>query len=149
MRSSLFKRPGRRFSHDRGAALIEAALVMPMMLMLTVGVWTTARAWNVQSTMDHAAREATRYGATEVPWDGTSAVAVRAVVDQELAASAIVPADVTTVCIAQGNAPCGLAAIPGVDQVAVELSLNNYQLDFIFFSINVDLTASAVARWEG
>ena len=111
MRSSMFKPPGRRLSHDRGAALVEAALVMPMMLMLTV--------------------------------------AVRAVVDQELSASAIVPADVTTVCIAQGNAPCGGAAIPGVDQVAVELSLNNYQMDFIFFSISVDLTASAVSRWEG
>jgi Flp pilus assembly protein TadG len=128
---------------------MEAALVMPMLLMLTVGVWTTARAWNVHSTMDHAAREAVRYGATEVPWDGNSATAVRAVIDQELQASAINPADVATVCIAEGNAPCGLAAIPGVDQVAVELTWNNYQLDFIFFSIDVDLKASAVSRWEG
>jgi Flp pilus assembly protein TadG len=149
MRSRNFKRPGRFFSRDRGAALMEAALVMPMLLMLTVGVWMTARAWNVHSTMDHAAREGARYGATEVPWDGTSAAAVRAVVDQELQASAIAPADVATVCIAQGNAPCGLAAIPGSDQVAVELSWTNYKMDFIFFSISVDLTASAVSRWEG
>ena len=149
MKSRIFTRPGHRLSHDRGAALMEAALVMPLLLMLTVGVWTTARAWNVHSTMDHAAREAARYGATEVPWDGTSTAAVRAVVDQELQASAITPADVATVCIDQGNAPCGLAAIPGVDQVAVELSWNNYQMDFIFFSIDVDLKASAVSRWEG
>ncbi|MDR9450857.1 MAG: TadE/TadG family type IV pilus assembly protein [Acidimicrobiia bacterium] len=149
MTSRIFKRPGRRFSDDRGAALMEAALVMPILLMLTVGVWTTARAWNVHSTLDHAAREGARHGATEVPWDGTSAAAVQAVVDQELAASAIAPADVATVCIAQGSAPCGLAAIPGVDQVAVELSRNNYQMDFIFFSVSVDLTASAVSRWEG
>lgn len=149
MRSRIFTRPGQRLSHDRGAALMEAALVMPMLLMLTVGVWTTARAWNVHSTMDHAAREAARYGATEVPWDANSATAVQAVIDQELQASAINPADVATVCIAEGNAPCGLAAIPGVDQVVVELSWNNYQLDFIFFSIDVDLKASAVSRWEG
>ena len=149
MRSRVFKRPGRSLSRDRGAALIEAALVMPMLLMLTVGVWTTARAWNVHSTLDHAAREAVRYGATEVPWDGTSVGAIRAVADQELQASAILPADVATVCIAQGNAPCGLAAIAGVDQVAVELSWTNYKLDFIFFSIDVDLKASAVSRWEG
>jgi Flp pilus assembly protein TadG len=145
----MLKRPGRLFSGDRGAALMEAALVMPMLLMLTVGVWTTARAWNVHSTMDHAAREAARYGATEVPWDGTSTAAVRAVVDQELQASAINPADVTTVCIGQGSAPCSLNAIAGVDQVAVELIWTNYQMDFIFFSIGVDLTASAVSRWEG
>lgn len=149
MRSTKSPRPRRFFSQDRGAALLEAALVMPLMLMLTVGVWTTARAWNVSSTLDHAAREAARYGATEVPWDGTSAAKVRAVADQELQASAIVPADVATVCIGQGNAPCSLGAIPDVDQVAVQLSWNNYQMDFIFFSINVDLTASAVSRWEG
>ena len=128
---------------------MEAALVMPLMLMLTVGVWTTARAWNVHSTLDHAAREAARYGATEVPFDGTAPANVRAVVDQVLQASAIVPADVATDCIAEGSAPCSYGAIPGVDQVAVELSWNNYQLDFIFFSITVDLEASAVSRWEG
>jgi Flp pilus assembly protein TadG len=128
---------------------MEAALVMPLLLMLTVGVWTTARAWNVHSTLDHAAREAARYGATEVPWDGTSGSDVRAVADQELQASAIAPADVATVCIAQGAGPCGLAAVPGADQVAVQLAWNNYQLDFIFFSIAVDLSASAVSRWEG
>ncbi len=149
MRSRDSKRPGRFFSGDRGAALMEAALVMPLMLMLTVGVWTTARAWNVHSTLDHAAREAARYGATEVPWGGTSAAIVRAVADQELQASAIVPADVTTVCIAEGSAPCGLGAIPDVDQVAVQLSWDNYRMDFIFFTISVDLKASAVSRWEG
>ena len=85
------RRPGRFFSRDRGAALMEAALVMPLMLMLTVGVWTTARAWNVHSTLDHAAREAARYGATEVPFDGTSPAEVRAVADQVLQASAIRP----------------------------------------------------------
>lgn len=144
------RRPRRFFSRDRGAALMEAALVMPLMLMLTVGVWTTARAWNVHSTLDHAAREAARYGATEVPWDSTASPAkVRAVVDQALQASAIAPADVATDCIDEGSAPCGYGAIAGVEQVAVELSWNNYQLDFIFFSISVDLSASAVSRWEG
>jgi Flp pilus assembly protein TadG len=128
---------------------MEAALVMPLMLMLTVGVWTTARAWNVHSTLDHAAREAARYGATEVPFDGTAPANVRAVVDQVLQASAISPGDVNTDCIGKGSAPCSYSAIPGVAQVAVELSWNNYQLDFIFFSISVDLNASAVSRWEG
>ena len=149
MSSGNSRRPRRFFSNDRGAALMEAALVMPLMLMLTVGVWTTARAWNVHSTLDHAAREAARYGATEVPFDAASPAKVRAVADQVLQASAILPADVATDCIAEGSAPCGYGAIPGVDQVAVELSWNNYQLDFIFFSFTVDLTASAVSRWEG
>jgi len=149
LRSRIFTRPGHRLSHDRGAALMEAALVMPLLLMLTVGVWTTARAWNVHSTLDHAAREAARYGATEVPWDGASVAKVRAVADQELQASAIAPTSVATVCIAQGSAPCGLGAIPDVDQVVVQMSWDNYQMDFIFFTLSVDLKASAVSRWEG
>ena len=54
----------RRLREDRGAALVEAALVLPMLLMLTFGIWTTARAWNVHNVLDHAAREAARYAAT-------------------------------------------------------------------------------------
>ncbi|NIN10359.1 MAG: pilus assembly protein, partial [Gemmatimonadales bacterium] len=48
---------------DRGAALVEAALVMPLLLMLTLGIWATARAWNVHNVLDHASREAARFGA--------------------------------------------------------------------------------------
>ena len=128
---------------------MEAALVMPLMLMLTVGVWTTARAWNVHSTLDHAAREAARYGATEVPFDGTAPANVRAVVDQVLQASAISPSRCCYRLHSRGQRTLRYGAIPGVDQVAVELSWNNYQMDFIFFSISVDLSASAVSRWEG
>ena len=55
---------GRLPREERGAALVEAALVLPMLLMLTFGIWTTARAWNVHNVLDHAAREAARYAAT-------------------------------------------------------------------------------------
>ncbi len=139
---------------DRGAALVEAALVMPLLMLLTVGIWTTARAWNVHNTLDHAAREAARYGATEVPWDGSSVANVRAIADQELQAASIAPADVATVCINKedaGNDPCPLVGLGSTStpQVAVVLQWQNYPLDFVFFSIDVDLQAAAVARWEG
>jgi Flp pilus assembly protein TadG len=140
-----------RLSEERGASLVEAALILPLLVMLTVGIWASARAWNVHNTLDHAAREAARYGATEVPWDGTSAAAVRAVADQELTASAINPVDVATVCIAKGDAgsdPCGLGST-SAPQVSVVIEWQNYPLDFVFFSINVDMRASAVSRWEG
>lgn len=146
---------------DRGAALVEAALVLPLLLMLTLGIWTTARAWNVHNTLDHAAREAARFGATEVPWnDGgntptcgnvTSEEAVRCIADQELQAASIAPTDVASVCIDKadpGNNPCGLGAT-STPQVAVVLEWQNYPLDFVFFSFNVNLRVSAVARWEG
>ena len=55
----------RKGKTDRGAALIEAAMVLPILLRLTFRIWATARAWNVHNTIDHAAREAARFGATE------------------------------------------------------------------------------------
>ena len=82
---------------ERGAALTEAALVMPLLLLLVFGIWTVARAYNVRNTMEHAVREAVRFGATELPWDGTSVGQVEAVVDTKFNTSAI-PRPWSTLC---------------------------------------------------
>lgn len=136
---------------DRGATLVETALVLPLLLLLTFGIWAVARAWNVHNTMEHAAREAVRFAATELPWDGTSVSQVEAVIDAELATSAIPPADVATLCLdAPGPTPCGFAATAqGYDQVAVRIQYANYPLNFLFFNTTVNLTVEAVGRYEG
>jgi Flp pilus assembly protein TadG len=69
---------------ERGAALVEMALVLPFLLLLIVGIWTTARAFNVKNTMDHAVREAARQGATIDPWETGSPNDLRILVDGEL-----------------------------------------------------------------
>lgn len=147
----------KRAHDDRGAALVEMALVMPLLLLLVVGIWATARAFNVKNTMDHAVREAARYGATVDPWDsGAAPDAVRALIDAELSAAAIVTSDVDTVCIVQVLETadgCDLAGTPQVtnaptDQVVVKIEYPDYRLDFIFFSTTVNLQSSAIARWE-
>ena len=82
-------------------------MVLPILLLLTFGIWGTARAWNVHNTIDHAAREAARFGATEEPWvSGTSDISVRAVADLELTASTIDPdaREMTSQC---SNGPRG------------------------------------------
>lgn len=139
---------------ERGAALVEAAMVLPFLMLLTFGIWTTARAWNVNNTIDHAVREGARYGATEEPWSvGTSDIAVRGVIDSVLSASAIDPVDVNTTCIeliADGSTGCGGAVsnTTGTDQVYVTVEYPNHDLNFLFFSFSVDLDAKAVARHE-
>jgi Flp pilus assembly protein TadG len=139
-----------RTRRDRGAALVEMAIVLPLLLLLTFGIWATARAWNVRNTMEHAAREAVRFAATEQPWSGTSANSVRAVVDSELTGSSIDPSSVQTQCIDHDSAPCSFTATSqGYDQVAVELLWPAYPLEFLFFSIDVDLSVEAVGRYEG
>jgi Flp pilus assembly protein TadG len=49
-----------RWRDDRGAAAVEFALVMPILLLLLFGIIEFARAWNVRQTLTDAAREGAR-----------------------------------------------------------------------------------------
>jgi len=138
---------------QRGAALIEAAMVLPLLLLMTFGIWATARAWNVNSTMEHAAREAARYGATLDPWDSSSSAAVRTVADGDMSSSSM---DTTVVgdCIELLSAGITSVCNPlhtnttNTNQVYVRLTYDNYPLNFLFFSADVDMAAAAGARFE-
>jgi hypothetical protein len=138
--------------------------------MLTFGIWTTARAWNVHNVLDHAAREAARYAATtpdslavmdpvargeilaaNISWSnvtGCSAIVKNGVVaESATAGGGITVADATPgYCVPLGGNP---GQDPTSDDRAqIRLSVPNYRLDFILFSIQVDLRAQAVSRLE-
>lgn len=49
---------------DRGAALVEMALVLPLLLMLLLGIVSAGIAYNHQLSLTHAAREGGRFAAT-------------------------------------------------------------------------------------
>jgi Flp pilus assembly protein TadG len=51
-------RRGRR--DERGAAAVELALVMPILVLILFGIIEFARAWNVRQTLTDAAREGAR-----------------------------------------------------------------------------------------
>jgi len=144
----------RRVDQDRGAALVEAALVLPFLLLLTFGIWTTARAWNIHNTMEHAAREAARFGATVEPWDDiTSPPTVRAVADADMSSAAIDISAVADVCIERiqdTNDSCDgtHTNTTGTDQIFVKLEYPDYELQFLFFSTTVDMQATAISRHE-
>jgi Flp pilus assembly protein TadG len=143
----------RLVDRDRGAALVEAALVIPFLLLLTFGIWTTARAWNINNTMEHAAREAARYGATVEPWDAASPLAVRAVADADMASAAIDTSAIQTVCIeliADGDDSCDGTHTnsTGTDQIFVRIEYPNYELQFLFFSMTIDMQGTAISRHE-
>ena len=164
-------RLSRRWPGDeRGAALVEAALVLPMLLMLTFGIWTTARAWNVHNVLDHAAREAARYAATTpdslaiidpiargevlsagIRWSDVSGcssiIEGGSVTESATAGAGITVVDSpATVCIPLGGNP---GQDPTTDDRAqVRLVVRDFRLDFILFSFEVDLTAQAVSRLE-
>jgi Flp pilus assembly protein TadG len=54
----------RRPDGDRGAALVEFALILPVFMMLVLGMFSGGLAYNQKLGITHATREGARYGAT-------------------------------------------------------------------------------------
>jgi Flp pilus assembly protein TadG len=50
---------------ERGSQLVELAMVLPVLLVLTAGVVDFARAWNARQILANAAREGTRLGISQ------------------------------------------------------------------------------------
>ncbi|HVR33225.1 MAG TPA: TadE/TadG family type IV pilus assembly protein [Acidimicrobiia bacterium] len=105
---------------ERGAALIEFALLLPLLLMLLLGIVSVGIAYNHQISITHAARESARFAATlpvtnfeaePVPIDAwLDAVATQAVEDATGSLDASVPGQ--RVCVAYVH-PSAVA--PGVE----------------------------------
>lgn len=63
-----------KFSRDTGAALVEFAIITPLLLLLVFGIIEFGRAYNAQNTLTHAAREGAReYAITQDPVAGETA----------------------------------------------------------------------------
>ena len=59
-----------RRNHERGAALLEAAVTIPMILLVCVGIFEFGRAYQTQQVLTNAAREGARLAVIEGPTDG-------------------------------------------------------------------------------
>ena len=115
-------------------------------MLILLGIFTTARAWNVHNTMDHAAREAARYGATSDPFNAGT---VRGVGQLQLQAAAI-DTSAVSICVEVGANPC-MADPSNVmpdDLVGIRMTYPDYPLQFAFWTVDVDMTVTAVARYE-
>jgi Flp pilus assembly protein TadG len=62
------RRSHRSGSSQRGASLVEFALVMPHLAMLLLGMVSTGLVYNQKLDLTHATREGARYGATISPY---------------------------------------------------------------------------------
>ena len=58
----------RKIHKDRGAAMVEFAIIAPLLFLLVFGIIEFGRAYNAQNTLTHAAREGVReYAITQDP----------------------------------------------------------------------------------
>lgn len=81
---------------DGGQALVEFALVAPILLFLLLGIVDLARAWNVYQVLTDAGREGTRYAVVD---NGSTDAQIRALIRQAASAAGITvsDADITVV----------------------------------------------------
>jgi Flp pilus assembly protein TadG len=59
--------PNKRFRGDSGEALVEMALVLPILLVLSLGMLDFGRAFHAKNIVDAAAREACRVAVVTAP----------------------------------------------------------------------------------
>jgi len=90
---------------DRGQALVEFALILPILLLLLIGLFEFARAWNVYQVVTDAAREGARKGVLD---DGQGNAEAEAVVRQALANGRVNPnAAGVTISVTGANSMTG------------------------------------------
>ena len=120
----------RRFRRNsRGQALVEFALVMPLLLILVISVFEFGRAWNLHQTITDAAREGARKAV--IADNSVTLDSVNAAVANRIAASGFDPADATI------TLPDGFHAGTGqVTSVRIE-----YPFRFTFLRVLIGLLA--------
>jgi Flp pilus assembly protein TadG len=156
---------------ERGAALVEFVLLVPLFLILTLGMVSAGIVYNQKLDLTHAAREGARYGAT-IPQNqcnpttncggDTWAQLVQSVVVQRS------DGDVTTaqVCVAlvsgSTGTPVGASYTTKSDgtncyndgnsdtgtRVQVRIVHTNDSINAAFFTVPVTLTSNATAHFE-
>lgn len=102
LRSRWFSGPLR----DRGAAAVELALVLPLLLLLVFGIIDFSRAYNARITMSEAAAEGARALAVSSPTGANAAatarsaaqVAVRTAIDPSVLTPTVVTFPLLTPC---------------------------------------------------
>lgn len=147
---------------ERGAALVEFALILPLVMSLVLGITSGGAAYNRKISMTSAVREGSRFAAT---LDGTGTWAT----DVQSRTAELATGDLTTsqVCVALVNAGTGTnvysASGAGCSSVTAPSTPSTStsgcvvkvwaarpdKLEAMFFSTNLTLTAKSVARYEG
>jgi len=128
-----------RLRDERGATVVEFAMVVPFLLVLVLGIAEFGHAFQVQGTLSAAAREGARVMALQ-----NDPAAARAAVRD--AAPTLVPA-VTNGQITVTPAACPTTTT-GTTNVRVTVE---YPMPFLtdFFGASIDLTGTGVMRCNG
>ena len=130
---------------ERGAAAVEFALIMPVLLALVLGVVEFGHAYSVQTQLSGAAREGVRSMAltnssTTAKTTAKAAAPTLSITDSQIAVT--LKAGTTTVT------SCSVAATATTPDVTVTIT---YPMTFLttFFGTSLTLKGKAVMRCNG
>ena len=134
----------KRLAEEKGAELVEAAFVIPMLLMLLIGMVWIAQAYNVYHTMTRATREGARFAV--IPSCASCGNAfpteteVRTVIDAALSVASLKPNLVSNFTM-QRNVVLNPTTIPQETGVVI-----SYDYPFTFFMpfTSVHLTSISI-----
>jgi Flp pilus assembly protein TadG len=128
-----------RMRSERGAAAVEFAMILPLLVVLVIGIAEFGRAFQVQGTLSAAAREGVRLMALQ-----NDPAAARAAV--RTAAASLDPG-ITDAQIAISPASCPILA---AGSTSVRLTID-YPMPYLtgFFGTGLDLTGTGVMRCNG
>lgn len=131
-------------TRERGAAAVEFAILLPVLILIVVGIFEFGRAWFVQGTLSGAARE----GAREMAIHQTPATARQVAADASVGL-AVAGDVVVTIRNADGSAftPTTDPCPPGKD--AVVTVNHNYQFITGLFGSTIALTGEGAMRCGG
>jgi Flp pilus assembly pilin Flp len=162
-------------SNERGAQLVEFALILPILMALLLGIVTGGIAFSHNLSIDNAARETARFGAT-LPVNANMAAYLNQVADVAIETSTGTLEDGApgrVVCVAYvypdgtlandrttsivedaggaravSNQPCLIDGRPN-DERRVQITVaREADLVVFYFSRTVTLTGQSVARFE-
>jgi len=105
----------RRFRSERGAAIIETALTLPLLLLVAVGIFEFGRAYETWQIMTNAAREGARVAVLPTPIPG----AVDARVREYLQLGGLTSDSSVGVAITPANVSLGAAGTASGSKVTV------------------------------
>ena len=138
-----------RATSDRGATLVEFAIVIPVFMMLIIGLFTGANLVNRQIQVSHAARNGARYGASlnlQSGWATAVQTKIASTAADDFPASAICVALVT----GPGNSPTVVAAGAPLDpstRVVVRVNVTG-TLDWVLGGTTQNWISTSTALWE-
>jgi Flp pilus assembly protein TadG len=121
--------------NDRGSALVETAIILPVLLLIVFGIFEFGRAMFISNTLNNAAREGARRAAVSP-----------APIDINAFVASSIPFDKTDLSITTTpETPVSGSGAP----ITVEVTLPFHTVTGLFpFLDNIDLKGEATMRYE-